>query len=100
MGMVIWKRVTIPFSKDVHMPMYDYQCQACQHTWEDFFRVAERLEPESKPCPKCGKIQVKQLICNPEISHLNYRKVPEWYKDVERNIKHKLGKPVKMRTHY
>ncbi|MFK7766655.1 MAG: FmdB family zinc ribbon protein [Mariniblastus sp.] len=34
------------------MPTYDYECDACQHTWELFQRITE--DPVKK-CPECKK---------------------------------------------
>jgi putative FmdB family regulatory protein len=44
------------------MPTYDYQCGKCKHTFEQSSRIADRKDPEKKPCPKCGKKKVKQAI--------------------------------------
>lgn len=37
------------------MPSYDYICKECKEHWVEFHSIANRKEPESKPCPKCGK---------------------------------------------
>lgn len=44
------------------MPIYDYECQNCKHTFTDVKRISDRKEPESSPCPKCGAMGVKQAI--------------------------------------
>ena len=41
------------------MPTYDYECAACDHTWELFQSI--KAEPE-KTCPACGKKKAKRLI--------------------------------------
>lgn len=41
------------------MPTYDYECQACKHTFELFQMMSEK---PIKKCPKCGKNKVKRLI--------------------------------------
>lgn len=37
------------------MPQYDYECQNCDHTWEEIKSVVERHKPLSNPCPNCHK---------------------------------------------
>ena len=41
------------------MPTYDYECSACQHTWEEFQSI--KAAPIQK-CPACGKKKAKRLI--------------------------------------
>ena len=41
------------------MPTYDYECQACHHTFELFQMMSEQ---PIKKCPECGKNKVKRLI--------------------------------------
>ncbi len=41
------------------MPTYDYVCEACQHSFEEFQSMtAEHL----KKCPECKKNKLKRLI--------------------------------------
>ena len=41
------------------MPTYDYECQACEHTFEKFQSITAK--PVRK-CPECGKNKVQRLI--------------------------------------
>ena len=41
------------------MPTYDYQCQACGHTWELFQSMNDS---PIKSCPKCKKRKAKRLL--------------------------------------
>lgn len=41
------------------MPLYEYQCTACDHTWEAEQKITE--EP-MKRCPLCGTEAAKRLI--------------------------------------
>ncbi len=41
------------------MPTYDYECAACEHTWEEFQQITEN--PKRK-CPSCGKLKARRLI--------------------------------------
>ena len=41
------------------MPTYDYECDACGHTWEMFQRI---VEDPIKKCPKCKKKKARRLF--------------------------------------
>lgn len=41
------------------MPTYDYECDACGHTWEMFQRI---VEDPIKKCPKCNKKKARRLF--------------------------------------
>ncbi|HMP78851.1 MAG TPA: zinc ribbon domain-containing protein [Pirellulaceae bacterium] len=41
------------------MPTYDYQCDACGHTFEEFQKITD--EPLTK-CPQCKKKKLRRLI--------------------------------------
>lgn len=41
------------------MPTYEYQCDACQHKWEEFQPITS--EP-TKKCPECKKAKARRLI--------------------------------------
>jgi putative FmdB family regulatory protein len=41
------------------MPTYDYECDACKHTFEEFQSMSE--EPLKK-CPVCKKKKLRRLI--------------------------------------
>ncbi|MCA9267364.1 MAG: zinc ribbon domain-containing protein [Planctomycetales bacterium] len=41
------------------MPTYDYQCDACDHTFELFQSFSE---PVKKKCPECGKLKLRRLF--------------------------------------
>lgn len=41
------------------MPTYEYQCEACRHTFEKFQSIKAR--PVRK-CPACGKMKVRRLL--------------------------------------
>jgi len=84
------------------MPLYDYQCMDCGHAFEEFSKVDDRLKMEKNPCPKCSNKSLKLIIGVPNISAGSMtggKKLPSWYKDVERNIK-KCHPQSNMKTHY
>jgi putative FmdB family regulatory protein len=41
------------------MPTYDYQCDACEHSFEEFQSFSEK---PLKKCPKCGKLKLRRLL--------------------------------------
>ena len=41
------------------MPIYEYQCEACGHTFETIQKISD--EP-LKECPECGATQLKKLV--------------------------------------
>ncbi len=40
------------------MPTYEYQCDACEHNFDEFQSMSE--EPLTK-CPKCGKKKLRRV---------------------------------------
>jgi putative FmdB family regulatory protein len=46
------------------MPLYEYRCSACDHTFE---RIVKFSDPPLKTCPKCGKETVHQVIHAPAV---------------------------------
>src|SRR5690242_21773165 len=41
------------------MPTYDYVCDACGHTWDEFQSITAK---PTKKCPECGKSKAKRKI--------------------------------------
>ncbi len=41
------------------MPTYDYECEACDHVWEEFQPITSK---PTKKCPECGKRKAKRKI--------------------------------------
>jgi putative FmdB family regulatory protein len=41
------------------MPIYEYQCQACQHAFETIQSISEPVLTE---CPDCGRDELKKLV--------------------------------------
>ncbi|MEN1679892.1 MAG: zinc ribbon domain-containing protein [Planctomycetota bacterium] len=41
------------------MPTYDYECDACDHTFELFQQISD---PVKKKCPECGKLKLRRLF--------------------------------------
>jgi putative FmdB family regulatory protein len=55
------------------MPIFDYQCEACGHTFDVLQKVGEGA---LRKCPKCGKLKLKKQLAAPNF-HL---KGSGWYK--------------------
>ena len=45
------------------MPLYEYQCEKCQHRFE---KIQKFSDPHVKRCPKCGGA-VEQLLSAPAV---------------------------------
>lgn len=41
------------------MPTYDYECTACDHTFELFQSINESVK---RKCPACGKLKLRRLF--------------------------------------
>src|SRR5262245_15111511 len=46
------------------MPLYEYECVACNNRFE---RIQKFSDPLVETCPKCGKGPVRKLISSPAI---------------------------------
>ena len=46
------------------MPLYEYQCDACEHRFE---RIQKFSDPPVDVCPHCGKGPVRKLLSSPAI---------------------------------
>jgi putative FmdB family regulatory protein len=40
------------------MPTYEYQCEACQHNFDEFQSIND---PPLKKCPRCGKQKLRRV---------------------------------------
>lgn len=69
------------------MPLYDYSCSDCEHTFTKNLRMAENKKPESEPCPSCGKSNTisQQLLSAPALGNsinMGLRKHDSGFKEV------------------
>src|SRR6267378_5077762 len=46
------------------VPLYEYECGACKHRFE---QIQKFSDPLVKKCPRCGKKRVKKLPSSPAI---------------------------------
>ena len=57
------------------MPIYEYECQACGHTFEEWQKMSDK---PVRACPKCKARKVQKLI-----SHTSFQlKGGGWYSDL------------------
>jgi putative FmdB family regulatory protein len=62
------------------MPIYEYECQACQHRFEEWQKMADK---PIKVCPKCKARRVEKLI-----SQTSFQlKGGGWYSDLYASAK-------------
>lgn len=46
------------------MPLYEYECKACHHRFE---QIQKFSDPLVRKCPKCGKKKVEKLLSSPAV---------------------------------
>ena len=57
------------------MPVYEYECSACEHRFEEWQKMSD---PPVRTCPKCKKKKVEKLI-----SQTSFKlKGGGWYSDL------------------
>ena len=44
------------------MPIYEYYCESCEHSFEELLSVSERDEPTKESCPICEENTVKKGV--------------------------------------
>jgi len=44
------------------MPIYEFQCNACGHRFDELMRMSD---PDPTECPKCGAAQVQRQVTAP-----------------------------------
>lgn len=71
------------------MPVYDYKCKNCGHTFDKVLSISKRNQPESQPCPSCGKHEVGIAVgLSSIVSGVSLKdKRPDGFREVLKNIK-------------
>lgn len=67
------------------MPLYDYQCTACNHTFTEKRMIADRKQPEGDPCPSCQSHTVQLIIGTPGVGdpvRLGIRRNDDGFREV------------------
>ena len=74
------------------MPTYDYRCDNCGYTFEEFQTIANRKVPEGR-CVECNNGDIRQVIGTPLFAYDNIsspvhlKKPPRWMKDKLQEVK-------------
>jgi putative FmdB family regulatory protein len=77
------------------MPIYTYQCDACEYAWEDLIPYEKILVATQEPCPKCQERKVSRIIEMPPINYSGKSigaRTPDGFKDVLTKVKNYAGK--------
>lgn len=70
------------------MPTYEYSCYSCEHRFDAAYKIADRLKPESEPCPACGELEVKKGIFTADaVLKFNDSKDQGQFKEMISNMK-------------
>lgn len=69
------------------MPIYEYQCNQCEHKFDEFLTVSKRDEPCSAPCPECGEKSVSKKVSVTTMGVDAKVKTPSWFKERLKKIK-------------
>lgn len=67
------------------MPLYDYQCTACNHLFTEKRMIADRKQPEGDPCPSCQSHTVQLIIGTPGVGdpvRLGVRRNDDGFREV------------------
>lgn len=75
------------------MPLYNFNCLKCGHTFELNKKISDRDETSSETCPECSTTgQMERMVSAPLVGYSiavngGYgAKVPDGFKDVLRKI--------------
>lgn len=72
------------------MPMYDYKCSACEHTFTEYNTIANRKMPTEQPCTRCkahGTVEI-QVGATAVVAGANYHsKVPTDFRNLMTQMK-------------
>lgn len=78
------------------MPLYDFKCSSCEHSFEKTLKIVDRATPIEQSCPSCFKYNtVVSVVSSPRICAGvgDFRaRVPDVFKDRLREIKKSSGK--------
>jgi len=78
------------------MPLYNYKCTKCDHTFEQVHKMDDRKIPENEPCPACGaEGSIRQQIGTPGFisdSKSPLTRAGSGWKDVLKRVKSGSGR--------
>ncbi len=80
------------------MPIYDYQCEKCEHAFEMNLGMDNRNRPTTEPCPECGALSVKKTIGGmpnlgkmQDLDMLKTGKLPQHFRDSMNKVANSPG---------
>ena len=56
------------------MPLYEYQCTACEHVFDKLLSLSRKDEPKEQPCPNCQKPEVQEHITRSDFRLVDVKK--------------------------
>ena len=59
------------------MPTYDYQCEACNHQFDQFQSITSRDVPCEEPCPECNETKVRRGWFNAPVGGVDGNLTPD-----------------------
>lgn len=83
------------------MPLYQYKCNACEHTFNRKLKISERNNPIDEDCPSCdSRGHINQLIGTPLVSYSTNpgMKVSDNFTDRLNEMKKTKGKGCTIET--
>jgi putative FmdB family regulatory protein len=57
------------------MPVYEYQCESCNHRYSALMRIEE--SEEVCPCPQCGNEEVRKIISSVSVLRSDSQKAED-----------------------
>lgn len=80
------------------MPLYEYACSACGHSFDSVRKVDDRYKPHDESCPSCGEVgHVQYKISAPNVvySGAGSMKTTDNFNDRMKEIKKNLPERYK-----
>jgi putative FmdB family regulatory protein len=57
------------------MPVYEYDCEGCDHRYNVLMRIEET--EEVRPCPRCGSQEVRKIISSVSVVRSDWQKAED-----------------------
>jgi putative FmdB family regulatory protein len=77
------------------MPVYDYKCTNCDHTFTRISNIACRNDPENESCEKCEQTTIQRQVGAPALGdsvRLGLRTHDDGFREVLSKIAEKVPK--------
>lgn len=71
------------------MPVYNYSCTDCGHSFEKHLSISNRDQPTTEACPGCGQNKVQKVITAVGFSLNDMPKASGDWKNLLSNLKKK-----------